>query len=103
MSLATSPIQWAILAASFASTVVGLYVAYQAYRGYRRHQSRPMQYLSLGLVILMGVTFASAFVGSLLLRGGVVPNDYRPGFTLLVRLLQLLGVAFIAYSLSLRA
>lgn len=103
MTIATTPIEWAILAASAASTAVGLYVAYHAYRGYRRHRSRPMQYLSLGLVILLGVTFASAFVGSLLLRGGVVPGDYRPGFTLLVRLLQLLGVAFIAYSLSIRS
>jgi len=103
MTIATTPIEWAILAVSAASTAVGLYIAYQAYRGYRRHRSKPMQYLSLGLVILLGVTFVSAFVGSLLLRSGVVSGDYRSGFTLLVRLLQLLGVVFIAYSLSIRS
>lgn len=101
--LANTPIGWAILAVSFGSTVVGTYVAYQAYRGYRRHESRPMQYLSVGLVLLLGVSFVSAFVGSLLFRGGVVPSEYRQPFTLLVRSFQFLGVGFIAYSLYRRS
>lgn len=103
MNIATTPMEWAIFAVSFASTVVGLYIAYQAYRGYRRHESRPMQFLSIGLILLLGVTFAAAFVGTLLFRGDVVSDEYRPPFTLLVRLLQFLGVGFIAYSLSRRS
>ncbi len=40
---------------SAAVAVVGVFVAYQAYRGYRRNESRPMLYLALGIVLLTAV------------------------------------------------
>jgi hypothetical protein len=44
------------------TAAVGLFVAYQAYRGYRRNESRPMLYLALGIVLLtaapVGVDYA---------------------------------------------
>jgi hypothetical protein len=95
-------LEWAIFALAFGSVVVGGYVGYQAYRGFRRHESRSMQYLSVGLFLLTAVAFGTAFVGSLLLREGLVPLGYQRPLTLLTRLLQFLGVAFIAYSLHRR-
>jgi hypothetical protein len=103
MALATSPVGWAIVVFAFASTVVGVYVGYQAYRGYRRHQSRSMQYLSIGLFLLTAVTYGAAFVGSLLFRQGLLPLTLQQPFTLVVRIIQFVGLAFIAYSLYSRA
>lgn len=88
-----------IVAVSLVSTTVGLFIGYHAYRGFRRHQSTAMQYLSAGLILLTAVTYTVAFVGSALLRFGVVDGSLRPPFTLTVRLLQLAGLLCIAYSL----
>ncbi len=88
---------------AFASTVLGLFVGYQAYRGFRRNASRSMRYLSLGLVLLTAVTFSAAFVGSVLLRYGVLAPGFRDPFTLVVRTLQFVGLALIAYSLYARS
>lgn len=88
-----------IVAVSAASTAVGLFIGYHAYRGFRRHQSAAMQYLSAGLILLTAVTYTAAFVGSALLRLGLLDGSLREPFTLTVRLLQLAGLACIAYSL----
>lgn len=99
MALASGPVDWGIVAFAAGSTVLGLVIGYQAYRGYRRHQSNSMQYLSIGLILLTAVTFGAAFVGTLLLRLGVLPIRYQQPFTLVVRMLQFVGLAFITYSL----
>lgn len=98
----TTAVQWFVLALAFGSTVVGGYVGYQAYRGYRRHHSRTMQYLSVGLFLLTAVAFTTAFVGSLLLRQGILPESLQQSLTLLTRTFQFVGVLFIAYSLHRR-
>lgn len=102
MVAASTLVDWAIVAFAFGSTVLGTYIAYQAYRGFRRNESRPMQYLSIGLLLLTGVAFGTAFVGSILLREGILSPSYRQPLTLLTRIVQFLGVAFIAYSLHRR-
>ena len=89
----------AIFAVSLASTAVGLFVGYQAYRGFRRHTSAAMQYLSAGLILLTAVTNTAAFVGSVLLQYGVIDAALQSPFTLGVRLLQFAGLLCIAYSL----
>ena len=99
---ASTLVRWFIAALAFGSTVIGGYVGYQAYRGYRRHHSRTMQYLSVGLVFLTSVSFGVAFVGSLLLQQGVLPGLYQQPLTLVTRTFQFLGVLCIAYSLHRR-
>jgi hypothetical protein len=99
MALVDTVLVWAIVAFAFGSTVLGLIIGYQAYRGFRRHQSRSMQYLSIGLFLLTAVTFTAAFVGTLLLRQGLLPVRFQRPFTLVVRFLQFVGLAFITYSL----
>jgi hypothetical protein len=103
MAIAASLADWAIVAFAFGSTVLGVYIGYQAYRGYRRHRSRSMQYLSIGLFLLTAVTYGAAFVGSLLLRQGVLPLALQTPFTLVVRVIQFVGLGFIAYSLYTRS
>lgn len=83
------------------TAVVGLYIGYQAYRGLRRHDSQPMRYLSVGLILLFGVAYVTAFSVNALLRLGSVPLVYQGYFRLVVRVVQLSGVTCIAYSLYL--
>lgn len=102
MSPLPALVDWLIVALAFGSTTVGAYIGYQAYRGYRRHDSPTMRYLSLGLFFLTAVAFSVAFVGSLLLREGVIPARFQQSLTLVTRTFQFLGVVFIAYSLHRR-
>jgi hypothetical protein len=95
-------VELAVVVVAGGSTLVGLYIGYLAYQGLRRHENRSMRYLSVGLVVLTAVTYATAFVGTLLLRLEVVPLPYQDWFRLVVRLLQFSGLALIAYSLYIR-
>ncbi|SFG92775.1 hypothetical protein SAMN04488063_3342 [Halopelagius inordinatus] len=95
-------VDWIIVALALGSTLVGSYVGYQAYRGYRRHDSRAMRALSAGLFFLTAVAFGIAFVGSLLLREGYIGLQYQQLLTLVTRLFQFLGVVLIAFSLHSR-
>ncbi|MCO8244790.1 MULTISPECIES: hypothetical protein [unclassified Haladaptatus] len=102
MTSVAAIIDWIIVALALGSTLVGSYVGYQAYRGYRRHDSRTMQALSMGLFFLTAVAFGIAFVGSLLLRQGYLGLQYQQPLTLITRVFQFLGVLLIAYSLHSR-
>lgn len=91
--------QTAIVAVAALSTALGLYIGYQAYRGFRRNDSRPMQLLSVGLILLTAVTYTTAFVATLLLRRGFLPLALEQPVTLVTRVFQLVGLLLIAYSL----
>lgn len=97
-----TPIDWLVFGLSLASVALGLVVGYQAYRGFRRHDSRSMQYLSIGLILLTAVPFTVSFVGSWLLYvepGLAVPEEV---LALLVRGPMFAGLALITYSLYTR-
>jgi len=90
-------------AAATGSALVGLYIGYQAYRGLRRNDEPAMRYLAAGMIILFGVTYLLAVVGQGLIAFHVVSIGLQGVFRLLVRLLQLVGLGLIAYSLHLAA
>lgn len=92
-------LQLVILGVSLVATLLGIVVGYQAYRGFRRHDSASMRQLSVGLLLLTAVSFTLAFVGTLLLRAGYVDASLREPLTLVVRVLQVAGLALITYSL----
>jgi len=96
-----TPVGLAELALTALTSLVGLYIGYQAYRGLRRHDSPPMRYLSAGFLLLFGLTYVTAFTGNALFRTGTVPLWYQGYFRLAVRVIQLAGVGCIAYSLYL--
>jgi uncharacterized membrane protein YesL len=91
----------ATLGLTLAAIYVALYIAYQAYRGLRRHDSTPMRYLSVGILLLFGVTYTVSFAGTVAFRYSLVSLDLQPAFRFLVRLLQLAGLGAVAYSLYL--
>ena len=89
--------------AATGSAIVGLYIGYQAYRGLRRNDEPAMRYLSAGMILLFGVTYLLAVVGQGLIAFHVVTLGFQDVFRLLVRVLQLVGLSLIAYSLHLAA
>jgi NO-binding membrane sensor protein with MHYT domain len=97
-----TPVELGVVAFATGSAALGLYVAALAYRGMVRYDSGPMWYLSVGLFVLTGVTYGTAFVGTVLIRLRVLPLPAQDPFRLVVRVLQFVGLAFIAYSLHSR-
>jgi len=91
----------ATLGLTLAAIYVAMYIAYQGYRGLVRHDSKPMRYLSVGIVLLFGVTYTVSFAGTIAFRYSVLSLDLQPAFRFLVRLLQLAGLGAVAYSLYL--
>lgn len=75
------------------TAALGLFIGYQAYRGYRRNSSRPMLFLSSGLVLLTAVSFSVSVVLSSL-------AGQNPFVTLgIQRAIELVGLGCIMYAL----
>ncbi|WP_049985460.1 DUF7521 family protein [Halobellus rufus] len=87
--------------AATVSAVIGLYIGYQAYRGLRRNDEQSMRWLSVGMILLFGVTYVLAVAGQGLLAFRIVPIHFQNIFRLFVRVTQVVGLACIAYSLRL--
>ena len=73
--------------------LLGLFVAYQAYRGYRRNDSRPMLFIAVGFAVIMGVP-ALLFVPALF-----VPGVPLLGVQGVVQAFEIVGLLCIIYAL----
>ena len=54
------PADWAVTVlqvANILASLIGLTIAYLAFRGYRRNQSRPMLFIAIGFLLVLGVPF----------------------------------------------
>ncbi|MFC7138851.1 hypothetical protein ACFQMA_03245 [Halosimplex aquaticum] len=76
------------------TAVVGLFVAYQAFRGYRRNDSRPMLFLGLGIFLVT----ALPFVVTTALAGPLGASDAVA--VLAWTVLEILGLGSILYALT---
>ncbi|WP_049902296.1 DUF7521 family protein [Halococcus agarilyticus] len=83
-------------ASDVVGALLGLFIAYQAFRGYRRNRSRPMLFISLGFVLVLGVPF-TLFVVFLLVR--TVP---RTGLAALIQVSEITGLSCIVYALHMQ-
>lgn len=88
-----------LLAATLIASGLGLIIVFQAYRGYRRNDSRPMLLLAVGFTLLT----LGPFVLSLLVTA--VAQSLPPGSLLVVywlplasRVLEIAGLSVILYS-----
>jgi len=75
------------------SAIVGIFIAYHAYRGYRRNESRPMLYISIGFTLALAVPFV------LLLAYLAVPFLSETLVSLATQTSQVLGVLAVLYAL----
>ncbi|MFD1687534.1 DUF7521 family protein [Halobellus litoreus] len=73
--------------------VLGLFIAYLAFRGYQRNDSRPMLFIALGFSILLGLP-AVVFLISL-----VLPSVSEPTVQILTQTLEIIGLILIIYAL----
>lgn len=78
------------------SALIGLFIAYHAYRGYRRNESRPMLFISVGFVLALGLPFV------LLALYLVLPLPETP-VGLLTQTSQVVGLLAILYALRMPA
>ncbi|PSP63290.1 hypothetical protein BRC79_11485 [Halobacteriales archaeon QH_8_67_27] len=77
--------------------LLGLFVAYQAYRGYRRNDSRPMLFIAVGFAVIMGVP-ALLFVPALF-----VPGVPLLGVQGVVQAFEIIGLLCIIYALRMES
>lgn len=94
-----SPVGLLASVAATGSAMIGLYIGYHAYRGLRRNDDPSMRYLSIGMIVLFGVTYLIALAGQGLIAFRLIPIRLQNEIRLVVRLVQLVGLGFIAYSL----
>lgn len=77
-----------------ATALAGAFVAYQAYRGYQRNESRPMLYLAVAIVLLTAVPVGMNYM----LTALTTVSD--AAILLVVTAAHLAGVAAILYALT---
>lgn len=95
-------IELATLFFAGASALVGLFIAFLALRALRRHRSKQMLMLSVGMILLFGAAYLVALIGTVLIQFRVLTLPNQDYVRLTVRILQFAGLVAIAYSLVIR-
>lgn len=86
----------ALQAYELVGAALGLFIAFLAYRGYRRNDSRPMLFVSLGFALALGLPLV------LTLLYLVLPvTGWRVGFQVVVQTIEIVGLLCIIYGLRL--
>lgn len=75
------------------SVIIGVFIAYQAYRGYQRNKSRPMLFIALGFVFVLAVPFC------IFLLYGLLPGIPVTAVIVTSQLSQVSGLLAILYAL----
>lgn len=75
------------------SVIIGVFIAYQAYRGYQRNNSRPMLFIALGFVLVLAVPFC------VFLLYGALPDIPVSAVVITSQLSQVSGLLAILYAL----
>ena len=90
------PPEWVITfvqATDVLAALLGIFIAYQAYRGYRRNESRPMLFIAIGFVFVLAVPFL------LLLLYLAIPFLTETVAAVLTQISQVTGLVAIVYAL----
>ena len=83
---------WFATATKIAALVLGAFIVYLAYRGFRRNRSRPLLYVAFGFALITGGTIAEGILYVIL--GSQLLMAITAGTTITV-----LGFAAIIYSI----
>lgn len=80
---------------------MGLYISFQAYRGFRRNNNRRMLYLALGLALVTVIPFCLTIAVTILgAQLSLDPHVYSYYLPIGSRLVEITGLGCIIYSLS---
>jgi FtsH-binding integral membrane protein len=89
-----------LLMLTLVAMVMGLYVVFQAYRGYRRNSSQQMLFLAIGFAFLTVIPFTlSLVVAGISQRFGIPSQAYMSYLAITSRGLEICGLGAILYSL----
>lgn len=88
----------ALFGATLLAGLLGLLIVVQAYRGYRRNDSKRMFYLAVGFTFITLVPFAASLVGAAL-EPSMQAISMMPLLPLISRLFEIIGLSVILYSL----
>lgn len=89
-----------LLLLTLVAMVMGLYVVFQAYRGYRRNSSQQMLFLAIGFAFLTVIPFTlSLVVAGVAQRFGISSQEYVSYLAITSRGLEICGLGAILYSL----
>lgn len=92
-----------LLAVTLGAMILGLFIVFQAYRGYRRNQSRRMLFLALGLALLTVAPFVLSLVVTFAgQRLGFGPIVYTYWLPIASRIVEICGLGCILYSLQIQ-
>lgn len=75
------------------SAILGIVIAYLAYRGYRRNGSRPMLFIAIGFVLVLAIPFL------LFVLFGMFPELPPAPMIVVMQTCQVAGLASILYAL----
>lgn len=87
-----STLELVLFLSDYVTVAIGLAISYIAYRGYRDHRSKPMLYVALGFVLLMGVPGLLGVLFLVLPVGRVTIGVFTQGS-------EILGMLSILYGL----
>ncbi|MFC7029149.1 hypothetical protein ACFQJ5_18310 [Halomicroarcula sp. GCM10025324] len=89
-------VRLALQAYELVGAALGVFIAYLAYRGYRRNDSRPMLFVSLGFVLALGMPLVITLVYfALPITGWQVPLQ------VIIQTVEIVGLLCIIYGLRL--
>ncbi|WP_255516802.1 hypothetical protein, partial [Haloferax sp. KTX1] len=92
-----------LLLITLLAVTMGLFIAYQAYQGYRRNERRQMLFIAVGLALITVISpIISLAISAVALQFRlelIVYTFYSP---LVSNTIKIIGIGFIIYSLSLR-
>lgn len=92
-----------LLSLTLVAIGMGIHIVFQAYRGYRRNESRRMLFLAIGFAFLTIVPFViSLFVAGIGQRVGFASRVYTVYVPIGNRVLEIVGLSAIIYSLYTR-
>lgn len=90
----SAAVRTGLLAYELVGAVIGVFIAYLAYRGYRRNRSRPMLFVSAGFALALGVPLVVTLVYlALPVTGG------RVAVQVLNQTFEVVGLLCIVYGL----
>ena len=100
-ALAPTTFELGLMVVQVVKAIIGIAIAVIAYRGYRKHDSRPMLFIATGFVLVLGVPFI-LYLGALpLVAVFDIPQATQGLVVAVAEVSQLCGLVSILHALRL--
>jgi len=97
------PLELALFGSGLVTLVLGLAIAYVAFRGYRRNASKPMLFIAIGFVLVIAIPGTLSYLVYVLTRVAHVSLGIDLVYlAALMQVSEIVGMACILYALVMR-